>query len=65
LLVAEHLCLAQAHRSWFIDRIMSLSPLEKHLFSGTMLDTRASHAKTRHNLCEKHYRIEGVYDNIQ
>ena len=39
-------------------------PIGKHLFPDTMLDTLDSHAKNRHRLHEKHYRIDGVYDNV-
>ncbi|HEY5866379.1 MAG TPA: hypothetical protein VI542_12670, partial [Candidatus Tectomicrobia bacterium] len=40
------------------------SPYGKHLFPDTMLATINGQAKTRHFLCEKRYRIEGVYDNL-
>ena len=36
----------------------------KHLFTDTVPAALDSPTKTRHFLCEKRYRIDGVYDNL-
>ena len=37
---------------------------DKHLFADTVPATIDSPTKIRHFLCEKRYRIDGVYDNL-
>ena len=39
-------------------------PNDKHLFADTVSATRDGYTKICHRLCEKHYQIEELYENI-